>query len=79
MGTSSENGNSLLCIHTTRGLVKAILQADLDKAFWSYLCFSNEIYFPSQEQWGATLFQDNIIYRGEEKRDVLPTQYMKNQ
>lgn len=32
---------------------------------------SNEIYWPSQEQWGATLVQDNIIYWEEETRDCL--------
>lgn len=32
---------------------------------------SNEIYWPSQEQWGATLVQDNIIYWEEEMRDCL--------
>lgn len=32
---------------------------------------SNEIYWPYQEQWGATLVQDNIIYWEEETRDCL--------
>lgn len=61
--------DTTLWVHT-HGLILACSSTRLRGVLILPL-LSNEIYWPYQEQWGATLVQDNIIYWEEETRDCL--------